>query len=122
MSFSDDPLSDTMKRHLAELATKKKELNDVKKDIKNNPDNRYVKRKELGGEVKELEALICDEMEDGDEVIIGRRRFKKQRTSSTKYTKDRIYEFCEGQSIDPATYDSENIEEKVALKAVGKQK
>jgi len=113
-------MSASMKRHIEELVTKKKVLIDLKKEIKSNPDNRYVKRKEIGGEVKELEALICDEMDDGDEVMIGRRRFKKQRTANAKYTKERIYEFCEGKSIDPATYDTDNAEEKVALKVIGK--
>ena len=119
----DDPdFSDTVKRHITELAAKKKELSQIKKDIKNNPDTRYLKRKELGGEVKELEALICDEMDEGDEVVVGRRRFKKLRTESTKYTKDRVHDFCQSKSIDPETYDEENKEEKIALKAIGKQK
>jgi len=111
-----------MKRHITELAAKKKELTSVKKDIKNNPDNRYVKRKELGKEVKELESLLCEEMSDGDEVLVGRRRYKKQRTETTKYTKDRVHEFCDANNIDTTVYDQEYKEEKVVLKAVGKNK
>ena len=123
MSSTNDPVfSESMKRHVAELSAKKKELTDVKKDIKNNPDNRYLKRKELGKECKELEALICEEMDDNDEVLVGRRRFKKQRTETTKYTKDRVYDFCEQKAIDPDTYDEENKEEKISLKAIGKNK
>jgi len=121
MSHENDPMTATMKRHLDELSAKKKTLSELKKDIKNKPDERYVARKETGKEVKELEALICDEMEDGDEVMVGRRLFKKQRLDKTKYSKERIYDFCESRSIEPEVYDTENKEEKVSLTAVGKK-
>tara|TARA_B110001452_G_C14944087_1_gene330209 strand:+ start:116 stop:487 length:372 start_codon:yes stop_codon:yes gene_type:complete len=123
MSSSNDPnFTETMMRHVEELAGKKKELNSLKKDIKNNPDERYLKRKELGKECKELEALICEELDDDDEVLIGRRRFKKQRTEMPKFTKNRVIEFLEHSGTDPEAYIQENIEEKVVLKAIGKTK
>jgi len=123
MSITNDPrMSESLKRHISELSGKKQILNQLKKDIKNNPDERYLERKEVGKEVKELEALVCEEMDDGDEVQIGRRRFKKQRCENTRYTKDRIHEFFEAQSIDPEVYNQDNKEEQVALKAVGKTK
>ena len=123
MSSPNDPVfSDSMKRHVSELCAKKDELNDVKKSIKATPDDRYLKRTLLGKECKELSALICEEMDDGDEVLVGRRRFKKQRTETAKFTKDRVHDFCEQKSINPDTYDEENKEEKISLKAVGKTK
>ena len=121
MSSTNDPIfSDSMKRNVAELHSKKTELAAVKKAIKDDPDNRYTQRKQLGIECKELAALICEELDDDDEILVGRRRFKKQRTAPTKYTKDRVYDFCSQKSIDPNAYDAENSEDKVGLKAVSK--
>jgi len=122
MSTENDPVSETLKRHISELWSKKKRLKVLKKDIQDNPDERYIDRKEVGKEVKELEALICEEMDDGDEVMIGKRLFKKQRTEVTRFSEDRVHEFCEHKNINPQTYDEENREEKICLKAVGKQK
>ena len=122
MSYANDPhFSESMKRHVEELVAKKKELAEIKKDIKSNPDSRYAERKEIGKEVKELEGLLCEEMDDDDEILLGRRRFKKQRTETTKYTKDRVHDFCTTKSINPEVYDEDNKEETVGLKAVGKK-
>jgi len=121
MSTTNDPVfTDSLKRHVEELAMKKTEFTTLKKDIKENPDNRYLNRKELGQEVKELEALICEELDDGDEIIVGRRRFKKARTEMPKFTKDRVLDFFESCGTDPETYMKENSEEKVVLKACKK--
>ena len=121
MSSTNDPKSDSLIRNVAELSAKRKNLTDIKKSIKDNPDHRYVNRKEIGKECKELAALICDELDDGGEVVVGTRRFKKQRTEQTKYSKDRVREFFEQRTIDPNIYDLANTEDKVALKAVGKR-
>ena len=120
MSSSNDQISESLKKNIAELVLKKQNLTDIKKDIKINPDNRYTQRKELGKETKELESLICEEMNDGDEVLVGRRRFKKQRIDNPKYNKDAVIAFLDSNEISVETYERESKVEKVSLKAISK--
>ena len=109
-----------MAKNISELVAKKKELADIKKDIKDNPDNRYGKRKDIGLEVKELTEMICDELEDDQEIMVGKRKFKKQRLNVPKYTKVLVQDFFVTKSINPETYEEENTEEKISLAAVNK--
>ena len=119
-SLNDTKMSETMLKNILELSTKKDAFAAVKKDIKENPDERYLKRKELSGEIKEIEALICEELDDDEQVIVGKRRFKKARTENVKFSKDRVIEFLENKEIELEIYAQENSEEVVALKAVKK--
>jgi len=120
MAASNDQISESLKRNIAELVLKKQHLADIKKNIKNNPDNRYAQRKQLGKETKELESLICEEMNDGDEVLVGRRRFKKQRFDNPKYNKDAVNAFLDNNEISQDKYEEETKIEKVCLKSVSK--
>jgi len=123
MSSVNDPkieMSENMAKNISELVAKKKELADIKKDIKDNPDNRYGKRKDIGLEVKELTEMICDELEDDQEIMVGKRKFKKQRLNVPKYTKVLVQDFFVQKSINPETYEEENTEEKISLAAVNK--
>lgn len=119
MSIINDPvLSEGMIQYLNDFEIKKKNLEDVKADIKENPDIRYLNRKTLAREVKELEVVICEVLNDGDEVTVGHRLFKKQRVERTKYTKERVHAFCEYKGINVSLYADENMEEHIGLKVV----
>lgn len=101
----------------AEYVRTKNKLDTLKKAIKQNPDQRYVQRKELGAELKGLNEAICEQLEEGEEVTVGTRRFKKQRIEKVRYTKDGIHTFCSRHEMDPSTYDKESKEEVYVLKA-----
>jgi len=101
-----------------EYAEKKVALDAVKKDIKNNPDERYLKRKELGAEIKGLRDAICEHLSDGDEVVLHKKRFKKQKVSKVKYTKNEVHSFCSRHNLQPEVYDEENTEEDITLKPI----
>ena len=109
----NDPISDLK----AEYAEKKVALDAVKKDIKENPDERYLKRKELGAELKGLRDAICEHLNDGDEVVLHpKKRFKKATVSKVKYTKNEVHSFCSRHNLQPEVYDEENTEEDTTLK------
>ena len=123
MALTNDPkieMSENMMKNISELVEKKKSLAEIKKDLKENPDVRYGKRKDLGLEVKELTEMICDELEDDQEIMVGKRKFKKQRKNVPKYTKVLVQDFFVQKSINPETYEEENTEEKISLAAVNK--
>lgn len=101
----------------AEYERKKRRLTTLKKEIKQNPDQRYIERKELGADIKGLHDAILERMEEGEEVTVGTRRFKKQRIERVKYTKDGIRAYCTRHEMDPVSYDEENVEEAFVLKA-----
>ena len=101
----------------AEYVRTKNKLDILKKAIKQNPDKRYVQRKELGAELKGLKEAICERLEEGEEVTVGTRRFKKQRVEKVRYNKDGIHTFCSRHEMDPATYDEESKQEVYVLKA-----
>jgi hypothetical protein len=109
----NDPTSEL---RLEYVETKSK-LDALKKAIKQNPDQRYVQRKELGAELKGLKEAICERLDDDEEIMVGTRRFKKQRIEKVRYNKDGIHTFCSRHEMDPATYDSESKEEVYVLKA-----
>ena len=113
-------MSETMQRNIRELEAKKKEHIEIKKSIKDEPDERYLKRKTIGQEVKELESLICDELDDEQEIQIGRRKFKKSRIDKISYNKDSVQDFLMTQNISHDSYEENNKEEKVGLKAIKK--
>jgi len=111
----NDPIADLK----SEYAEKKIALDAVKKDIKENPDERYLNRKELGAELKGLRDAICEHLNDGDEVVLHpKKRFKKSKISKVKYSKNDVYSFCSKHNLAPEAYDKEHAEEDITLKPI----
>jgi hypothetical protein len=110
----NDPIAELR----AEYGRKKHKLDTLKKDIKQNPDQRYINRKEFGAELNGLKDAICERLNEGDEVTVGTRRFKKQRVEKVHYNKESITAYCSrrGDSLD--SYNKESKEEQIVLKPI----
>jgi hypothetical protein len=120
-SDPDSQMTSEMRDNISSFEQKYGRLKELKKGIKDAPDDRAVEARELQKECKEIKQMIADELLDEQIVLINRRKFKKRRLVKVRYSKENVHTYISGKTdCSPDDYDRENAEETVILGAVKK--